>query len=102
MTGTVTESYLVERLRELEEEVEDKDARLKELRQAMAALPSPESVALEKERLRKEHKAQLERERAECVFQSKVATDSRRKLPPIPREGCHPIQSKAATLTPGR
>ena len=36
-----------------------------------------------------------------CVFQSKVATDSRRKLPPIPREGCHPFQSKAATLNPG-
>lgn len=67
VTGTVTESYLVERLRELEEEVEDKDARLKELRHAMAALPSPESVALEKERLRKEHKSELERERAEQV-----------------------------------
>ena len=36
------------------------------------------------------------------VFQSKVATDSRRKLPPIPREGCHPFQSKAATLNSGR
>ena len=27
-----------------------------------------------------------------CVFQRKVATDSRGKLPPIPREGCHPFQ----------
>ena len=25
----------------------------------------------------------------ECVFQTKVATDSRRSLPPIPRESCH-------------
>lgn len=24
-----------------------------------------------------------------CVFQTKPATDSRRKLPPIPREACH-------------
>ena len=24
-----------------------------------------------------------------CVFQTKVATDSRRSLPPIPRESCH-------------
>jgi len=24
-----------------------------------------------------------------CVFQTKVATDSMRKLPPIPREACH-------------
>ena len=27
--------------------------------------------------------------RADCVFQTKVATDSRRILPPIPRESCH-------------
>ena len=27
--------------------------------------------------------------RPECVFQTKVATDSRRSLPPIPRESCH-------------
>jgi hypothetical protein len=27
--------------------------------------------------------------RATCVFQTKVATDSRRSLPPIPRESCH-------------
>jgi type I restriction enzyme R subunit len=27
--------------------------------------------------------------RVECVFQTKVATDSRRSLPPIPRESCH-------------
>jgi hypothetical protein len=26
---------------------------------------------------------------ADCVFQTKVATDSRRSLPPIPRESCH-------------
>jgi predicted negative regulator of RcsB-dependent stress response len=26
---------------------------------------------------------------SECVFQTKVATDSRRSLPPIPRESCH-------------
>ena len=26
---------------------------------------------------------------AHCVFQTKVATDSRRSLPPIPRESCH-------------
>src|SRR5690606_25619723 len=25
----------------------------------------------------------------DCVFQTKVATDSRRSLPPIPRESCH-------------
>ncbi len=25
----------------------------------------------------------------QCVFQTKVATDSRRSLPPIPRESCH-------------
>ncbi len=24
-----------------------------------------------------------------CVFQTKVATESRRSLPPIPRESCH-------------
>jgi len=24
-----------------------------------------------------------------CVFQTKVATDSTRSLPPIPRESCH-------------
>ena len=46
-------------------------------------------------------KGVLELVRLSCVFQSKVATDSRRKLPPIPREGCHPFQSKAATLNPG-
>jgi SNF2 family DNA or RNA helicase len=27
--------------------------------------------------------------RIDCVFQTKVATDSRRSLPPIPRESCH-------------
>lgn len=32
-----------------------------------------------------------------CVFQAKVATKYTPKLPPIPREGCHLIQSKAAT-----
>jgi hypothetical protein len=33
-----------------------------------------------------------------CVFQAKFATDSRRSLPPIPRESCHPFQVKVATL----
>jgi hypothetical protein len=33
-----------------------------------------------------------------CVFQMKAATDSRRKLPLVPRESCHPFQSKSATL----
>src|SRR5205807_6032597 len=32
-----------------------------------------------------------------CVFRSKVATDSVRNLPPIPREGCHGFRLKAAT-----
>ena len=36
-----------------------------------------------------------------CVFQSKSATDSTPKLPPIPNEGCHLIQSKAATPLQG-
>ena len=30
-----------------------------------------------------------DRKRLDCVFQTKVATDSRRSLPPIPRESCH-------------
>ena len=29
------------------------------------------------------------KETEKCVFQTKVATDSRRSLPPIPRESCH-------------
>ena len=29
------------------------------------------------------------RKQGDCVFQTKVATDSRRSLPPIPRESCH-------------
>jgi len=44
----------------------------------MAALPSPESVALEKERLREEHKAQLECERAgqaKLIAQEKQRTE---------------------------
>ena len=28
-------------------------------------------------------------QRAQCVFRSKIATDSGRNLPPIPVEGCH-------------
>jgi len=32
-----------------------------------------------------------------CVFQTKVATGSRRSLPPIPRESCHWFHGKAAT-----
>ena len=63
VTGTVTESYMVERLRELEDELEDRDRRLKELRSAMDALPSPESVAAERERLKQEHQSALEQER---------------------------------------
>lgn len=47
----------------LRRENEEKDERLSELRLAMAALPSPESVREEKERLEQEHKAQLERQR---------------------------------------
>ena len=43
----------------------------------------------------------LQRNSFGCVFQRKVATDSTRKLPPVPREGCHPFQSKAATLDLG-
>jgi hypothetical protein len=31
-----------------------------------------------------------------CVFQTKVATDSRRSLPPISRENCHWFCGKAA------
>ncbi|WP_303293730.1 hypothetical protein [Marinobacter sp. ST-43] len=34
-------------------------------------------------------KLALKRKIAVCVFQTKVATDSRRSLPPIPRESCH-------------
>jgi len=76
VTGTVTESYLVERLRELEEELEDKDARLDELRQAMSALPSPESVELEKEQLREKHTAQLEQER---VAQARLIAEEKQR-----------------------
>jgi len=47
---------------ELRRENEEKDSRLSELRLAMAALPSPESVQEEKERLQKEHEAQLKRQ----------------------------------------
>jgi len=31
----------------------------------------------------------VEKRPISCVFQTKVATDSRRSLPPIPRESCH-------------
>ncbi len=34
----------------------------------------------------------------ECIFQMKPATNSIASLPPIPRESCHPFQSKSATL----
>jgi len=33
----------------------------------------------------------------ECVFHAKTATDSRRILPPIPRQSCHLFHTKAAT-----
>ena len=32
-----------------------------------------------------------------CVFHAKAATDSRRILPPIPRQSCHLFHTKAAT-----
>jgi len=74
VTGTVTESYLVERVRDLEkeldearEELEDRENRLNELREAMKALPSPESVAAERERLKLEHQTTLERERNQQI-----------------------------------
>ena len=61
---------------EMRDELSDTRKRLNEMREAMSALPSPESVALERERLRTEHKAQLERERLE---QSKlIATEKQR------------------------
>lgn len=31
------------------------------------------------------------RNRMACIFQTKAATDSTAKLPPIPNESCHPI-----------
>ena len=37
----------------------------------------------------------------DCVFQNNVATDSRRKLPPNPREGCHPCWCKQARQEKG-
>ena len=74
VTGTVTEGYLVERVRDLEEELdeareelEDRENRLNELREAMKALPSPESVAAERERLKQEHKTTLELERNQQI-----------------------------------
>ena len=54
---------LQEETAELRRENEEKDARLTELRLAMAALPSPESVQEEKERLEREYEQQLERQR---------------------------------------
>jgi len=54
---------LQEEKAELRKDNEEKGERLSELRQAMAALPSPESVEAEKERLRREHEAQLERQK---------------------------------------
>jgi excisionase family DNA binding protein len=53
---------LQEETADLRKENEEKDSRLTELRLAMAALPSPESVQEEKERLQKEHEAQLKRQ----------------------------------------
>jgi len=32
-----------------------------------------------------------------CVFHAKTATDSRRILPPIPRQSCHLFHTNAAT-----
>lgn len=63
---------------EMRDELSDTRKRLNEMREAMSALPSPESVALEKERLREEHKAQLERERAgqaKLIAQEKQRTE---------------------------
>jgi len=37
-----------------------------------------------------------------CIFQSKAATYSTPKLPPIPRQSCHPFHAKAATLNWGK
>lgn len=54
---------LQEETAELRKENEEKDERLTELRLAMSALPSPESVQAEKERLEQEHQQQLERQR---------------------------------------
>ena len=54
---------LQEETAELRRENDEKDERLNELRLAMAALPSPESVAEEKARLQKEHESPLERQR---------------------------------------
>ena len=54
---------LQEETAELRKENEEKEERLNELRLAMAALPSPESVQEEKERLQQEHQSQLERQR---------------------------------------
>jgi len=54
---------LQEEKAELRKDNDEKGERLNELRQAMAALPSPESVQAEKERLRQEHEAQLERQK---------------------------------------
>jgi len=65
-----TLSWFMEQVDEAKEELEEAQALLgerektiAELRKAMAALPSPESVATERERLKKEHQAELENER---------------------------------------
>ena len=83
VTGTVTEGYLVERVRDLEneldearEELEDREMRLAELREAMKALPSPESVAAERERLKQEHRVVLEQERSQ---QNKVLAKEKQR-----------------------
>lgn len=54
---------LQEEQAELRKENQEKENRLSELRSAMAALPSPESVQAEKERLEREHNERLERQK---------------------------------------
>lgn len=54
---------LQEEKSELEQENKEKDERLKELRKAMAALPSPEKYAADLERLEQESRAKLEQQK---------------------------------------
>jgi AcrR family transcriptional regulator len=52
--------------------------------------PSKEAFALEViAQFAAAYLARLEQYLGDCVFRSKVATDSGRNLPPIPVEGCH-------------
>ena len=60
----------------MRDELTDTRKRLGEVRQAMAALPSPESVELEKERLREKHTAQLEQER---VAQARLIAEEKQR-----------------------